>query len=115
MVGVFMPSIVSAQLADICSDTPQATVCKQAPQTGNTQSNKIYGPNGIFTKGVGIMSVLIGIAAVFVFILGGFKMISAAGNASEIAAARRTILFALVGMGTALFAQAMIRFVLDNL
>jgi hypothetical protein len=115
MASIIAAPMVSAQLTELCADTPNATVCKQAPSAGDINRNKIYGPDGIFTKAVGLVSILVGMASVFMLILAGFKFITSAGNSTEIASAKRTIIFAIAGLLTTLFAQGMIKFVLDNL
>lgn len=117
---ILLPIHTNAQfdpLGQVCDTTSTATVCrdKAAGVGQNTSSNKIYGADGIFTKAVNIVSILIGIAAVIMMLIGGFKYITAGGDANQVKNARRTVIFAAVGVLTALFAQGMILFVFNKL
>ncbi len=94
-----------------------SAVCdEKANRSGQTASNnKIYGPNGILTKVVNLLSILIGIVAVIVIIIAGIRFVISGGDATKVATAKSTILFAVVGLVVAAMAQAMIVFVLNRL
>jgi len=98
-----------------CTGVTNSTVCNDSQVSQTRNSNSIYGPNGILTKAVGLVSIAIGIAAVIMLMIGGFKYITSAGNANNINSAKRTVMFAIIGVLTALFAQGIILFVLDKL
>jgi hypothetical protein len=104
-------------LGDTCKDNPSATVCVDAQnaQGDTAQSNHIYGKNGIFTKGASIISIIVGIGSVIMLVVTGIKFITSGGNAQQVAGARRTALFAVVGVVVALIAQSIIIFVLNKL
>ena len=61
------------------------------------------------------MSIVVGIASVAMVMYGGFKFISSSGDPAKSAAARKTITYAIAGLLTALFGQAIIIFVLNKL
>lgn len=93
------------------------SVCTDATN-GNSQTttnNKLFGPDGIMTKGAAILSIFVGVAALFMLSIGSFKYITSAGNATAVSGAKRTIMFSLIGVAVALLAQALIAFVLDRL
>lgn len=91
------------------------TVCTDKNQPQGISSNSIWGPNGIFYKAINLVSIVIGLAAVAMILIGSLKYITSGGNPEKAAAARRTIIFSLVGIVTALFAQGILLFVLDKL
>jgi Type IV secretion system pilin len=62
-----------------------------------------------------ILALLIGIAAVVTIIIGGIKFILSSGDPSGIKSARETIIYALVGVVVAVFARAVVAFVLNKL
>lgn len=107
-------------LNDVCTGSGSAsTVCQDAQSTESTSqsesSNKIYGPNGVLTKIANMVSIVVGIAAVIMLLIGSFKYINSAGDSAQAVNARKTITFAIVGILATLFAQATIYFVLDKL
>jgi hypothetical protein len=61
-----------------------------------------------------ILSVIAGIAAVIMLIIGGLRYITAGGDASGTASAKSTIIYALVGLVVVAFAQIIVRYVLGK-
>lgn len=57
---------------------------------------------------------LIGIVSVIFLIIGGFRYITAQGDSSQIASAKNTILYAIIGLVVALASYAIVAFVLTN-
>jgi hypothetical protein len=68
--------------------------------------------NSIIKATVNILSWVVGIAAVIMVIVGGFRFVTAGGDSSNVAAARSTILYAIIGLVVAASAQAIVHFVL---
>jgi|SRR5581483_2873433 len=61
-----------------------------------------------------IIAVVAGIAAVIMIIAGALTMVGSAGNAEGIAAARRRVIFSLVGLVVIALAWTITRFITDN-
>lgn len=61
-----------------------------------------------------IFSVIIGVLAVIMIMVGGFKFITGFGDPNNIKSARETILYALIGLVVVALAQVIVRFVLSN-
>lgn len=70
--------------------------------------------NSAITNIVNLLSIVVGIAAVVIIIIGGFRYITSAGDANSISSAKHTILYALVGLVIAAMAQVIVRFVLTK-
>lgn len=100
---------------EVCNGASSSTVCTEAQQTQTPQSNSIYGRDGLLTKAANIVSIVVGIASVIMIVVGGFKYVSSGGDSGQISNARRTVIYALVGMLIVLFAQAIILFVFNRL
>lgn len=69
----------------------------------------------LLTKIIEIVSLLVGAIAVLMIIIGGFRYVTSAGSDSATAAARKTIIYALVGLVVAATAQIIVHFVLNNI
>lgn len=63
---------------------------------------------------VQILSVIVGIVAVIMIIWGGFKFITSGGDSGNVASARNTIIYALIGLVIVALAQIIVRFVLTK-
>lgn len=85
--------------------------------TGNTS---ICGSSGneayqILENVINILLTIIGIIAVIMIIIGGIKYVTSTGDSSSINSARETIIYALVGLGIAIMAYALVNFVIGRI
>ena len=60
------------------------------------------------------MLFAIGVVAVIMLIVGGFRYVFSAGNSTNVNAAKDTILYAVIGIVVALLAYAIVNFVLGQ-
>ena len=70
---------------------------------------------GTISQVINILSLLVGIAAVIMIMIGGFKYIISQGDSNNINSAKNTILYAVIGLVVALLAQVIVRFVINKL
>ncbi len=63
---------------------------------------------------VNLLSVLVGIVAVIMVIVGGFKYITSGGDSNRVSSAKNTIIYALIGLVIVALAQLIVRFVLSK-
>ncbi len=61
---------------------------------------------------VTILSIIVGIAAIIVIILSGFKYITSGGDAAKVGNAKNTLIYAMVGLAVAALAQLLVHFIL---
>lgn len=61
-----------------------------------------------------ILSIVAAIIAVIMIVVSGLKFMTSGGNASDVASARNTLLYAIVGIIIVVFAQIIVRFVLKQ-
>jgi hypothetical protein len=63
---------------------------------------------------VNLLSSIIAVVAVIVIIIAGFRFVTSAGNSEGVGKAKNAILYAIVGLAVAAFAQLIVRFVLHS-
>jgi hypothetical protein len=61
-----------------------------------------------------IISLIAGIAAVIMIVVGGLKYITSNGDSSSTASAKNTILYAIIGLVVVALAQVIVRYVLTT-
>jgi hypothetical protein len=61
---------------------------------------------------INILSAIVGVAAVIMIILGGMKYVTSNGDANNIAGAKNTIIYAIVGLIVVAMAQVIVHFVI---
>jgi hypothetical protein len=98
-----------------CNNPDATNIPKVCSDNAPSGPNPIFGPTGIMTTVIKIISYIIGIAAVIVIIIGAFRMIVSGGDSNSINSARSSILYALVGLVVAVLAQVIVTFVLDRI
>lgn len=92
------------------------TACKDVNDTSQTvSSNKFYGPDGVLTKAAGLIAYIGGITAIIMIILGGFTFITGSGDPNTLTAARKTVLYAVVGLVVIVLPSAIIRLVISRI
>ncbi|MGZ6004951.1 MAG: hypothetical protein ACXWLH_02255 [Candidatus Saccharimonadales bacterium] len=93
--------------SSVCADKS-----KSQDATGN---NSLYGKDGILSKAITILDIVIGAASVIMIIIGGFKFVLSGGDASNVNSARNTVLYAIIGVVIAVSGQIIVKFVLNRL
>jgi hypothetical protein len=83
-----------------------------ATQTGCDTQTAGTGINGILKNIINIFSLVVGLVAVIMIIIGGFRYIVSGGESSSVSGAKNAILFAIVGLVIVALAQLIVHFVL---
>lgn len=68
----------------------------------------------IFHKVTNILFIIIGALAVIMLIIGGIMYVTSAGDSKRVESAKNTILYAIIGIVIAVFAGAIVNFVLTQ-
>lgn len=80
-----------------------------------SSGDPINGSNGVLHKVANIISILGGIAAVIIIIIGGLQYVTSGGDPQKASGARSMIIGAVVGLIIIALAQAIIIFALKKL
>jgi hypothetical protein len=78
-------------------------------------TDPITGPNGILKKVSLVLATVAGITAVVIIIVGGFQIVTSAGDASKVASGRKSILGAIIGLIIVVLAESIVLFVVNKL
>jgi Type IV secretion system pilin len=82
--------------------------------SNGTCQNTTKNLDGIIKFVLNLFSILVGITAVIMIVIGGFKYITSGGEPQKASGAKDTILFAIVGLVVVSLAQIIVHFVLNN-
>ncbi len=97
---------------------PKSQACEALVQasTGNSGNcdTAVPGPNvdNTLKLAINVFSMIVGVAAIIMIIVGGLKYILSQGEGSNTASAKNTILYAIVGLVVVVMAQVIVKFVL---
>lgn len=78
------------------------------------EDNPIYGPNGILTRIINLMSVVIAIVAVISIMYAGLKYITSGSNPQEANSARERIIYACIALLVVSITQVIVKFVIGK-
>lgn len=87
------------------------TVSSTTSCTVEDTSTKI---DGIVKLAINVFSLVVGIIAVVMIIIGGLKYITSGGDSGNITGAKNTIIYAIVGLVVVALAQFIVHFVLTK-
>lgn len=86
-----------------------------AATTDEMKNKQIDGSNGVIRIVSNILIWVVGIVAVIMIVWSGFKYITTAGDASKVASAKSSLIYAIVGLIIAILAYAIVNFVMERL
>ena len=103
-------------LADCdATTTAGAIACGSDESAGvPSSSNPTDSLDSTISDILNVLSVAIGIIAVVMLMIGGFRYITSGGVAERVATAKKTILYAMVGIAVVALSQTIAKFVLDK-
>ncbi|HSW66012.1 MAG TPA: pilin [Bacillota bacterium] len=107
----------AAGAVDIGNCLSQGSDLTTGTGTGCTASQSGAGTakiQTIVTTIVNIFSIVVGIIAVIMIVVGGFKYITSGGDSGNITSAKNTIVYAVIGLVIVALAQFIVKFVLDK-
>lgn len=112
-----VPALATAQTTTQLKDA----ACQGAGGTAGCVDNGPSDPdspssqiNKTIATVINILSFIIGVAAVIMIIIGGFKYVTANGDSGNVNSAKDTILYAIVGLVVVALAQFIVKFVLSK-
>src|SRR5690554_125999 len=100
LCGAVVPLTVSTSVhAQISEESKKAACAGIGGATGEECDNTSGATvGGLLATAISILSWIVGVVAIFMVIIGGFKFIISNGDSSGIQSARNTIIYALVGL-----------------
>lgn len=138
-VGLFMMvGLSSAAQAASGSSSASQGAAQEEPQKADIQNSTCTGADLTFTSDpdgnecafggldateklnqmvsevINFFSIIIGIVAVLMIIVGGFRYIISGGDSANVSTAKNTILYAIIGLIVVVFAQYIVKFILSK-
>jgi hypothetical protein len=107
-------SVFTLTLAPVAGTVVHAQSEGEAQQGVNLAGGGGKTVDGLVKSVINILSWVIGVASVIMIIVGGLRYVTSAGDSSSVSGAKNTIMYAVVGLVVALFAQAIVQYVLGK-
>jgi hypothetical protein len=113
LVPLVSVGLVHASAVTVFPSNCTADICKD--NAADAKKNPLFGPSGVLTEVIHILAIFVGVVATISVLIAGFMAITAAGDSTKVANARRALLYALIGLFVAAVAQTIVIFVLDRI
>lgn len=117
-LGLLMPAAVPAVVSAVDINDQICNGAQLDPNGGGCSSADISNAGDdvgtVITNGINLSSLIVGIIAVIMIIIGGVKYITSGGDAGNVTGAKNTILYALIGLVIVALAQTIVYFVLNK-
>ncbi len=111
-VLAFGATVAVAQTASAAKDDDLTLKTGVGEAKGADVPESISGDDGLVTKIINILLWAIGVVSVIMLIIGGFRYATSNGDSNQVTAAKNTIMYAVIGLVIAIFAYAIVNFVL---
>lgn len=106
-LSLFVPATALAQ--------NKTAICEGVGKTaGASDCSGASSLDGIIKTVINVMSMVVGVIAVIMIIIGGIKYVTSSGDSNNVNSAKNTILYAIVGLVVVALAQVIVRFVLGK-
>lgn len=102
------PSVGAINAFDGCSGNSDSKVCRASGE-GEAAGNRLM------RNVVNTLMLILGAVSTIMIVIGGIRYASSHGDSNQIAAAKNTILYAVIGLVVAILASAVVNFVLERL
>lgn len=83
---------------------------RKTQAAGGTQADA----DTLITNVINFLLMAVVVVAVIMLIIGGFKYVTSNGDSNSVTAAKNTIMYAIIGLVVAIFAYAIVAFVLKQ-
>ena len=106
--GLALSTVLVAAPVAVESASAQVQDGLNMTKTADTQNTSV---NTLIRNVINILLWAIGIVSVIMIIIGGFRYVTSNGDSSQVTAAKNTIMYSVIGLIIAIFAYAIVNFV----
>jgi len=116
LIMTLTPAIGLTGTALAACGTPSSAKNQVLTGLGETGGNcSTSGVTNVISAAVEILSFIVGIVAVIMIIVAGFKYLTSGGDSNRVGNAKQTLIYAIIGLIVAALAQLLVHFVLFNI
>ncbi|HEX5395338.1 MAG TPA: pilin [Candidatus Saccharimonadales bacterium] len=113
-VAIFSLAPAAANAANPAKDALQCGANQAAGENCQATPSTNNGLDDTIKTIINVLSAIVGVAAIIMIIVGGFRYITSGGDTAQVASAKNTLLYAVIGLVVAALAQVLVRFVLTK-
>ncbi len=108
IIGLVSFAVMPGVSALTLQEGAEAARCDGCP-------SDLFGETGAFRQITNTILYIVGVIAVIMLIIGGIRYVVSGGDAKKVTDAKNTVLYAIIGLVIAVFAYAIVNFVITSL
>lgn len=110
---ITLAPVAHAQVPESAKNAACSGIGTATGANGNRcDSNAASSIRTLLANVLNLLSWIVGVVAIIMVIIGGFKYVASNGDSNGINSAKHTVMYALIGVAVAALAQVLVRFVL---
>lgn len=110
MVTMAVASLTPVAAQNLYAGCENANVDRDNPICSNRGADA----TDTFKNVINVILTILGIVSVIMIVVGGFQYTTSGGDSNKVAAAKNTILYAVIGVVVALLAAFIVQYVVNN-
>ena len=115
IIGIFFGiTAVGVAVSPVASAVDIYQACKPGDTSVVCQAKNETGAEDLVKNIINILLTVASVVAVIMIIIGGIRYATSNGDSNSVSAAKNTILYSVVGLVIAIFAYAIVNFVVDQ-
>lgn len=120
MALVLFTLLIGGAVQTVYAYNPYSAVCGQSGASAasvcqsKSSGSPLTGSNGVIIKVTNLVAFVAGIAAVIILIVGAIRYITSGGDSGNIASAKNTVVFAIIGLVVIVLARTIVAFVVGK-
>lgn len=115
LLALSVPSLglQTALAAPSCNDNlKDSAICGIDTSSGGTAKGTSF--KSVVSDVVSVLSYIVGVVAIIMVIVGGFRYITSGGDSGKVSSAKSSIVYALIGVAVAALAQFLVHYILHK-
>jgi hypothetical protein len=116
VVSVMSLILIGGTASVVSAQGSSDEVCKGVELVGGDCKTDDSGKvDSLVNDVVNVLTAVIGVISVIMIMIAGFKYVTSGGDANKVSSAKDTILYAVIGIVVVVFAQVIVKFVINKL
>ncbi len=99
--------VTGSSSSSVCSDAQK--------QQQHANQNPLTGTNGLIMKVTNLIALIAGFVAVMMIVLAGLRFVQSGGSSDDVAAAKRMLIYSMVGIVVIVLGRVIIGFIIGSL
>lgn len=114
LVSLFAAALALQPSTALAASSPKDEICAGIGEANDGSCGNGGDLTNVIRNIINIFSIIVGIVAVIMVMVSGFKYVTSGGDSGNVTSAKNTLIYAIVGIVVVAFSQFIVQFVLTK-